>query len=193
MVICRKKGNRGIFVKKLLVFVILAFTLMGCSEESKAKNTAEEYMDSVKNGDEFEEIIAEEEFIDVFDYEYLKTIDEYEEKEIKTLKFSIWESVYGEESDPLYPTFEEYKKSYIEPMEAAGKDYEIIKDNGEVLEYWDGETYKKVYELLYNVEIANELGEKIYKKAEITVEESVVEDGDDLKEGFIISDINLRD
>ncbi|MCC2249060.1 hypothetical protein JUJ52_03685 [Virgibacillus sp. AGTR] len=180
-------------MKKLLVFVILAFTLMGCSEESKAKNTAEEYMDSVKNGDEFEEIIAEEEFIDVFDYEYLKTIDEYEEKEIKTLKFSIWESVYGEESDPLYPTFEEYKKSYIEPMEAAGKDYEIIKDNGEVLEYWDGETYKKVYELLYNVEIANELGEKIYKKAEITVEESVVEDGDDLKEGFIISDINLRD
>jgi hypothetical protein len=39
---------------------------------------------------------------------------------------------------------------------------------------WDGKSYKTIYTLLYNVEIANEAGEKIYKKAEITLSPDLV-------------------
>lgn len=56
--------------------------LSGCSssEEKEAKETAEAYMEAVKNGDEFLTIFSSEEFVDVFDYEYLKTLDSQKKK-----------------------------------------------------------------------------------------------------------------
>lgn len=115
---------------KKLIFIATLLFLAGCGPEGNAKNVAEDYMDSVKNGEEFEAMDAAEGFIDVFDYEYLKT--------------------------------------------------EKAEDN--------------VYTFLYNVEIANGIGQKLYKKVEITVERDsyLNSDTDAYIDGYVISDIYIR-
>ena len=180
-------------MKKLIALILILF-LAACGGENEAQTTAEDYMDAVKNGNEFEALEATEGFIDVFGYEYLQTLNSSEEKKTRVLSYSLWESLYGDKTDPLYPTFEEYKEAEIETQKSLDRNYEIIKDDDESLEYWDGESYYNVYEFLYNVEIANELGDKIFKKAEITVEEGLVwdESKEDYVDGYVITDIYLR-
>lgn len=82
----------------------------------------------------------------------------------------------------------------MESLISEGKDYEIIKDTDQEFEYWDGESYGKNFTLLYNVEIADEDGQKLYKKAEFTVEEGLVygDSIDDFVDGYKITDITLR-
>lgn len=144
-------------------------------------------MDDVKNGEEEKNLdIGVEGFIDVFDYEYLKTLDSEEEKDTTTFNYSSWEMSYKDE----FSTYEDYKETNREIF----ADYEVLVDNAYELELWDGESYNNVFKLLYNVEIANELGEKLYKKAEITVKEGLVRNKADTDyiDGYEITDIYLR-
>lgn len=152
-------------------------------------------MEAVKNGDEFLNIFSTEEFVDVFNYEYLKTLDSSEEKVIDGYSLKEWESIYGNSS--VYSSYEDYRiqeRKHVESLIGAGKKYEIIKDTDYEFEYWDGESYSNVFTLLYNVEIANEDGQKLYKKAEFTVEEGLVygDSIDDFVDGYKITDITLR-
>jgi hypothetical protein len=185
-------------LKKLVLAIVAILFLSGCGSEDRAKKTAEEYMDAVKQGDEYAGLEAEEGFIDVFNYEYLQTLDEYQEKDTRELTYDLWDSIYGDDPDALYPTFEDYKKAEFESIEIMqeSKDtkYEILQDDSQTLEYWDGESYYDVYTFLYNVEIANEAGQKVYKKAEITVEEGLVKDKkkDEYVDGFVIAEVYIR-
>ncbi|VVM35137.1 hypothetical protein [Terribacillus sp. AE2B 122] len=183
-------------MKQLVFGLILLLCLVGCSSaqgEGGARGTAEDYMDAVKSGsDEASDYIdwEAEGFIDVFDYEYLETIDETEIQDTQVYSYDLWHDVYAED----YATFDDFKEFEKELFHNVKGDYEIIQDNQETLELWDGKSYKTKYTLLYNVEIANEFGEKIYKKAEITLSpDLVMRDGDDeFVEGFVVSDIYLR-
>lgn len=164
-------------MKKVLLVVAMVLLLTGCNNsEDNAKQTAEDYMDAVKNGNEFENIDLIEGFIDVFNYEYLQTLETEKVKDTITFDRNAWEMSFQDE----HPTFEDYKNNNKELF----SDYEVLTDNDNELEIWDGETYNNIYTLLYNVEIANEQGEKIFKKAEITVKE--------FEDDYVITDIYLR-
>ena len=181
----------------MLAVLLAILFLSGCGSENQAKKTAEGYMNAVKQGDQYEAFDADVGFIDVFDYEYLQTLEESQEKDTTGWTYEMWESVYGDASDPLYPSFESYKESeleYIESQSASGKKYEVIQNDNQALEYWDGESYNDVFKFLYNVEIANETGQKVYKKAEITVKEGLVRDEkkDEYVDGFVITEVYIR-
>lgn len=185
----------GINMKKIIcgfILIICFFLLAGCGKENKARETAEDYMDAVKNGDDYEDLYLDEGFIDLFSYEYLKTLDPPKEKDTRTVEYDFWEEFYKDETDTLFPTFDEYKQSYLDTEDTLEREYEILQDDNEILEYWDGESYKEIHKFLYNVEIADEFGQKLYKKAEITVEMGLVEEGEDYKDGYVITDVYLR-
>lgn len=171
-------------MKKLLLAAVILVLLAGCGEDGNAKDVAEDYMDAVKVGDDFDQMEASEGFIDVFDYEYLQTIEVPEEKNIINLNYDSWENYYTDE----YASFYDYKQDYKEIFEG----YEIVFEDDYTLDLWDGESYKEIHKLLYNVEIANELGEKLFKKAEITVEPGLYWNGEEHLEGYTITDIYTR-
>ena len=180
----------------IIVLIVAALLIINLvSAESQAKRAAEDYMDKVKNGDEkAEELlgIGVDGFIDMFDYEYLQTMEVPKQKDTTIGKRDRWESLYGDEPDPTYPSFEAYRKSHKDVMEVTGEDYEVLQDSRDVFEYWDKKSYKEIHKVLYDVEIANALGQKIYKKAEITVEPGQVWDGEEFKTGYVITDIYMR-
>lgn len=171
-------------MKRLLFFSVLLFVLVGCSGENTAKGIAEDYMDAVKLGNEYDQMEAREGFIDVFDYEYLQTLEVPEEQDTRNYDYDFWEDYYSDE----YSTYTDYKNYYKDLYD----DYEIIHEDDRNLELWDGKSYKEIHRFLYNVEIANELGEKLYKKAEITVEPGLYWNGEEHLEDYVITDINLR-
>jgi hypothetical protein len=188
-------------LKQIIWPVLLGILILsGCnsSEEKEARDTAEAYMEAVKNGDEFKEIYSVEEFIDVFDYKYLKTLEDNQEKRTSKTTYEDWKALYEKAPDIIQSTFKEYKENKIESLELdnkyTNKQYQVVKNTGSVLEYWDGESYTNNFVFLYNVEIANEEGQKLYKKAEIAVKQSYIlnEETEEYEEGYIISDITLR-
>lgn len=186
-----KKHQGETLVRKIWFIPVILLLLAGCtdSKESLAKDTAEAYMEAVQKGEDFEEIsYTADTFHDVFDYEYLKTIEERKYKYTILITYANWESMHEDGKIPEYNTYEKYKDYQKNNFE----NYKVLVDNDEYLELWDGESYKYDYVLLYNVEIANEEGEKIYKKAEISLEDWFVIDGDDVEETYRIDDITLR-
>ncbi|MEN2464708.1 hypothetical protein [Ornithinibacillus sp. JPR2-1] len=171
-------------MKRLIFIAIVLLLLTACGSENGAKKAAEGYMDAVKVGDKFDAFKASEGFIDVFDYEFLQVVDKQEIQDTRTIDYDFWKDYETE----YYDSFLDYKDYYKELYDG----YEILEDNDDELILWDGKSYYDVYTLLYNVEIANGKGEKLFKKAEITVEEGIYWDGDDYKDGWIITDVYLR-
>lgn len=171
-----------------LMLSINIFTSFG-GEERQARKTVENYMDAVRKGEEFDALKTLEGFYDVFDYEYLRTLDVRQEKDTTKFSYDVYKNFYS----TTYSTFQEYKQEKIEYYSALWGDLEIIENDHEELIIWDGESYYNVYTFLYNVEIANEFGEKIYKKAEFTVEPGTYfEEDNELVDGWVITDIYLR-
>ncbi|AAU85050.1 hypothetical protein BCBBV1cgp2 [Bacillus phage BCASJ1c] len=171
--------------KYILIIVATALMLVGCNNNSEAKDIAESYMDSVRNGEDFELIITSEyKFIDVFEYDYLRTLDEVRRED--SLEFS--REVYdlfrelGEYEE--HPTYEDHK----EAMKVEFHDHEILEDDNDTLILWNRDGWVEDHTLLYDVVVADEEGNKIYKKAEIIV--SFLE-GEDRQSEFIRS-IKLR-
>lgn len=171
-----------------IIAIILLIILAACSNPEKdAQRAAENYMDAVKMGDEYNDHIktGTEGFIDVFDYEYLQTLDAPKEKKTVSTTYEFYNDVFSDR----YKTFAEFKETEKEIYD----DYEILRDDDTVIEFWDGESYKDIHKFLYNVEIANGLGEKIYKKAEIEVEMWFDFDEDDERiDMYKVRDIYLR-
>ncbi|MFB1098193.1 hypothetical protein [Terribacillus sp. JSM ZJ617] len=181
-------------MKKILLFILIVF-IAGCGEidnEDLAKEAAENYMEMVKKGEERSQIylLTSDNFHDVFSYEYIDTLNEKSEKDTLSLSYSMYENV-GQEKFSTYEEFKNYNKSDYQKEHG---NIEILEDNEKNLELWDGKTYKDVYTLLYNVEIANEEGQKSYKKAEITLEPGFIkpEEDDEEKDSYMISNIFLR-
>ncbi|PAV30243.1 hypothetical protein CIL05_07180 [Virgibacillus profundi] len=155
-----------------VLVAIGAFLFMNISSKGVAKNFAEDYMDAVKNGEDTSDFISrsEEGFIDVFDYDYLKEVEMEQEKVIMSLNYEDYEILqeYGEKND--FDSYDEFKKHYKDLF----SDHEIIRESDMSLELWEEGEFKDRYSFLYDVTIANGLGQKIYKKAELTVEKNVL-------------------
>ena len=161
-------------MKKILLFLLVGLSLVGCSSESANANdyegTVESYLKAVKNGDEnatdFLDIGVDG-LIDVFEYEYLQTLDEKKEKHI--MEFPNED--YLENHRDEYGNYTEYKNAMKEKYPSS----DVIEETYNQLVMWDGESYKNTHTLLYNVTLANGLGEKLYKKVEFDVQQTVVD------------------
>lgn len=173
----------------VVMIIIISLFLVACgSDENKAKKAAEGYMDSVRLGDDHDYLFpGVDGFIDLFEYEYLQTLDAPEEKETRELSRRRYE-LFGDD----YSSFEEYKKEEKEFYEFLGYT-EVLTEDNDTLILWDGETYKDLYKFLYNVEIADEFGQKLYKKTEITIEKrTAIDENDERYDEFTVVDIYLR-
>jgi hypothetical protein len=181
----------------IIIVVVFIIGLMGFmstgTTETAAKKDLEKYFQAMIKGDEdiAENYLAigTDNLLDVFEYEYLNTIKENDLPVINTMTFEEFsESEYLQKE---YPTFKSYR-NYIKDTFGDVEGYVIEEDTGEITYYKKGETVKE-YVMLYNMEIANGGGEKIYKKVEFTLQWT--EDrwnGDDFEEGFEITDITIR-
>jgi hypothetical protein len=177
-------------MQKILVFILIGVFILvtsGCGAENKASNIVEDYMNAVKQGNDIDSYLETgvDGFIDVFEYESLKTLEAPKEKDTISFEYDFWKEFKSDNTD----TFADYKRETKEIF----PEYEIIEESTEYLEIWDGKSYKDINMFLYNVTLANAKGEKLYKKVEFTVEYSeFVWDGEDFIEGYHITDIYIR-
>jgi hypothetical protein len=188
-------------MKKLIgisiVIVILAIGLMGFmgtgQTETAAKKDLEKYFSAMSKGDQDTAenylSIGTDNLLDVFEYEYLSTIEENDLPVTNTMSFEAYNN--SEYIKKEYPRWKDYK-NYIKDAFGNNESYVVEENSNEITYYKKDETVKE-YTFLYNMEIANGGGEKIYKKVEFTLEWTDNRwNGEDFEQGFEIVDITIR-
>lgn len=183
-------------MKKLsVIWMAVALFMVGCSEQSEggAKKVLETYLEHMEKGETEEAEVYLDDYtdnlIDVFAYEYLSTLEE-EDVQVET---TMYEGLF-EESDFFkeeYGTWDNYAKEMWK-LYGDNEDY-VFKDEGNSITFYKKGDMKKVVTFLYDMEVANGLGNKLYKKIEFTLEWDTMRwNGEDFEEGFVITDIEIR-
>ena len=186
-------------LNKVLVGLFLVFILVGCSsgaanepeveeenQEGVAKERLEEYLEFMKVGDlenAKKYLATTDNFLDVFNYTYLDLLEEYlvpEKTTVLRSEFLENKELQKEHKNWVYMV-DHYRNS---------DEYETFTSNDKygsigVLIYWKEGTGDQAYKFLYDMEIANGLGNKIYKKVEFDLQFTEAFDG-------TIMDIRLR-
>ncbi|OIU71536.1 hypothetical protein [Rossellomorea aquimaris] len=188
---------RRLFVFSIVLMLPVLF-LLGCGKqsESNAKDAVETYMDLVKEGDlkQYMYISSQtNEFYDVFDYEYLSTLEENDIKYEESDTRDEFDAFYNSITDDTYPS-PTWEENMERVQDRFGDDNDFIVDSDEDgFEVTSKEKDFKQYKFLYNTEIANATGSKIYKKVEFTVEYQYdIWNGKEYTEGFVIKKLNIR-
>lgn len=178
----------------ILIVGVLGFTLIG--QESAAKRDINKYFEAMIKGDQETArnylAVGTDNLLDVFSYDYLSTIEEND----LPVKFTLTadEFIKMDIVKEQYGTFPKYVK-HIQELYGNDENYVVEESEGEmsyISYYKKGETVKE-YVFLYNMEIANGGGEKIYKKVEFTLQYTDSRwNGKDHEKGFEITDITIR-
>ncbi|WP_462410491.1 hypothetical protein [Neobacillus sp. Marseille-QA0830] len=185
----------------LLVCLVFIFFLAGCGgsqSESKARDTVENYLELKKNGDlSSSEYIryTSKDLIDVFNYKYLNTLKDTEEKYTESDNKDEFEAFYALQPNDSQtnPTWEQYVDRIHDKF--GDDDNYFVSENGDSIEVTSNKDNTKSYTFLYDMEIANMGGSKIFKKVEFDVDyDYTLWDSDKEKytEGFLISAIRIR-
>jgi hypothetical protein len=187
-------------MKKLIgIIITIAVFIIGISgftlldKESAAKRDVNKYFEAMRNGDQDTAInylsTETDNLLDVFNYDYLSTLEE-NDLPVKTT-MTGQEFIDSEYLKEQYSTFPKYKK-FIKESFGNNNNY-VVEDEGDSISYYKkGETVKE-YVFLYNMEIANGAGEKIYKKVEFTLQWTDKRwNGEDFEKGYEITDITIR-
>jgi hypothetical protein len=200
----KNSGKGGNMNRVWLISLLFSLSVLtGCGgnqSESEAKKTVEAYFELKKIGDEFagnylRGNAASRDLVDVFEYEYLSTleaneknVDESDNKdEFKTF-YSLLDDRYST------PSWDQYTEE-IHDVFGDDDDYIITEDNNYIEVTGKKDDEIKEYTFLYDMEIANSYGDKIYKKVEITVQYDYVfwdYKEEKYRDGFIITNINVR-
>lgn len=146
------------------VFVFFNFT----TPEAQAKSVVNKYLSAIKNGKstyDYKDIDVDD-YRNVLNYKYLNV--ELSTKENKTIEFSLsdWERFWKD----LYPdqkTYSEFKKE----MKMIYTNGNVLVDNNSNLKIERDEQFNVIY-LLYDVEVTNGLGQKVYTKTTFKVDNS---------------------
>ena len=152
---------------RAILFLIIMFGVIGfyacykgAYEEDIAKDVVNRHLDAIKTGksNPYETVDitkVKEVFINVLDYKFLTVL----KKEKRPTILSIDRRMY--EINPRKETYEEYIESYKKIYEKDLKEgtAKLIGDRLEI--FLEPHYY---LELLYDVELTNRLGQKLYKK-----------------------------
>lgn len=166
------KRNKMILLVIAVIAVIAAVVIGGIivnrvnytnTPEQKAIKIADKYFSAMKEGESTSEYKSSEieDFINVLDYKYLNT--KYTDKIKITHKYD--RAFHAEYKKKDFDTYEDFVKDIKERYD------EVIEETAISIEVWKKEDFLLKYTFLYDVEIANKLGEKLYKKVYVEVTE----------------------
>ena len=168
-------------MKKLGVILLSILLLAACSGKGEAEKVVTTYLDDLVDGKENYDLYTGNELQGITDYEI--TGSEELDKEKKTLHYTSenWELV----STKDYASFDEFKADQKESFSS----YEVLQDDANNLELWDGESYSEVFE--YDVTVERAEGDQ--QDVEIVVEGATVDDGNgNPEDGYVIRDVNIQ-
>ncbi|MGD6831440.1 hypothetical protein ACQCT5_04725 [Sutcliffiella halmapala] len=192
-------------LKNVLLAVILIFILVGCSSEGSNEETIteednqeeiarahlEEYLEFMKVGDlenATKYLGTTDNLLDVFEYTYLDLIEEYIEPD----KTTIFRKEFLEDKE-----LQKDYKNWVDMIDhyESNEEYETFTSEDKygsvgVLIYWKEGVGNQAYKFLYDMEIANGLGNKLYKKVEFDLQYTEAFEG--TEEGYKITKINIR-
>ncbi|MDP5277159.1 hypothetical protein [Chengkuizengella axinellae] len=160
---------------KLFISIISIVVILGASTfiylnyfttEAKAKNVVNKYLSAINKGESTYDYksIGVDDFINVLSYDYLRT--QLETKEPVTIDYDIYEfneSYFSE----VYDSFDDFKET-MKIIYRSNEGYSIRRDSDAWFTLETGEFYDE-YRLIYDVELTNGLGQKIYKKVYFVV------------------------
>ena len=191
-----------ILLKKWIVVCFISVVLVGCSkgtaeevpevnQEEMARKHLEEYLEFMKTGDlenAAKYLATNDTLIDVFEFTYLDTTEEYLVPE----KTTILRSQFLEDSD-----LQKEYVSWVDMVEhfQENDEYETFTSNDKydtvsLLIYWEAGSGVQAYKFLYDMEIANGLGNKLFKKVEFDLQ--YTEEFNGTEEGYKITKLNIR-
>lgn len=163
------------FLCILVIFLIGYFVYNSYfTTEAKAKNTVIDYLNAIKKSEstyDYKKANVDD-FINVLSYKHVKTYP------IKKLDKTYRYDLNSYENDSYYKnkmTFAEYieeEKKAKNIIVYEGSKSTITIDTSEVFEYTTGDKYNNV-ELVFDVEVTNGLGNKLYKKVHFYVDNSI--------------------
>ena len=185
--------------KRIFLFILLAVIIslmFGCSDigsENKAKKDVDNYLHAMKTGDiSTSEMYLRDvdNFINVLGYTYLRS----NEVELKKNIVEWWKYTYDDSPhlQDEYGTWDEFLE-YLRVTYGNSDTHEIINDNPMFFTAWKIDDYVEVYEFVYDMEITNGLGQKVYQKVYFTTEWTDMRwNGEDFEDGFVITNINIK-
>jgi uncharacterized membrane protein YvbJ len=140
--------------------------------EAKAKNIVNKYLEASKNGESTYAYKKSnvDDFINVLDYKFINVKDKKQKPKILTIDYDLWEEFYKDQ----YSTFTEFADSMI-ALYKTNANSEVLKKGPFTVEIKTGELYDELT-LLYDLEVTNKLGQKIYKKVYFIVNNDNAED-----------------
>lgn len=169
--------SKSVRQKVIIIIVVIVLALVGYyifknfSNEGRARNFVESYMTAVGKGEDLRDYISysTDGFIDVFEYDYLSTVAKIETEKV----IEIDQDLYKILDSDRYDSFDEFKEYYRELyLGEYSEGYELEYEDDDTLIIINTEEFDISYIFLYDVVIANAGGQQVYRKAEITVEES---------------------
>jgi hypothetical protein len=168
-------------MKKLLIILLSSITLTACSENSEPEIVVTTYLDDLVDGEANYDLYSGDELQGITDYE-LTGSEELDQKK-KTLLYTSenWELV----STKDYNSFDEFKAAQKEQFTS----YEILQDDANNLELWDGESYSEVFK--YNATVDHTDGGQ--QDVELIVEGATVDSGNgEPEDGYVIREVNIQ-
>ncbi|WP_103105355.1 zinc-ribbon domain-containing protein [Brevibacillus reuszeri] len=167
-----KFTSKNIILASVIVILLVLGSVLAYVKfftiEAKAKEVVNGYLKASQTGAStvpFTRIDSNiSDFINVLDYEYISVKGSKQKPKKANLTQEIWERSFKDE----YPTFTEFAEAMIEvyKRKGGGKLEGMTLNSVEVT---TGEMYDEIT-LLYNLELTNRLGEKVYKKVEFVVD-----------------------
>lgn len=173
--------------KRIIGFVaVLAMLLVGYyaysqyfTKDAKVVSVVNAYLEASKNGESTYDFkkYGVDDFINVLNYKYLRITNTEEHPKIVNYTYDFWEEYMKD----IHSSWLEFKKFNLEIY--GGKEgFEVLANDTKELEFKTGDYYDE-YILLYDVELTNGLGQKIYKKVYFRV------NNDNSDKKFVVSDI----
>lgn len=168
-------------MKKWVIILLSSITLAACSGNSDSEKVVTTYLDDLIEGEVNYDLYSGNELQGITDYE-LTGSKELEEKK-KTLLYTSenWELV----STKDFSTFDEFKEDQKEQFSS----FEVLQDDENTLELWDGESYSEVFK--YNATVDRTEGEQ--QEVEFIVEGATVDNGTgEPEDGYVIREVNIQ-
>ena len=150
----------GIILTLFLLLIVYQFYL---SPTGQAKRCVDNYLKASKNGEstsKYKDFYVDD-FINVLDYKYLKSTAS-KENATTVITMDEWEDIYNREMG----TFEKYK----EHLKSIYTDSKVITDTTFRITFLHNNIFYDSVTLLYDMEVTNALGTRIYKKVEFEVD-----------------------
>lgn len=173
------RRHRNKIISILILFIILVggavYNFNYMTPQAKAKNTVVKYIKAIQQGESTYDYVDSgvDDFINVLDYKYIRVVDKETPLKTYTIDYDMYEIEieYGNGKEK-YRDFDDYFKQELEYYKKQEKDegskVKILNESTDSFEFTLGDTYTQV-ELLYDMEVTNGIGEKIYKKVYFTV------------------------